>query len=149
MRITYNTTRADAQLLSRRDAFGAAACAIGLGAAPLEQPAIIALLSATLTTALIAERAVFDSIKSDTSRASEELMNEAFGRTREVIDRIIALRTPDLKALRLKLRALRWCYTGSDAEIEEWQSEHRTTDARILASIVSDLLAHFPHETAA
>jgi hypothetical protein len=73
-------------------------------------------------------------------QGAEDLFDAAFKKVEAVVDRIEELTATTIEGLRVKALAVSWCHSGESILGEEL-SEQNTTDVRLAASIINDLLA--------
>lgn len=70
-------------------------------------------------------------------RSSVELTDDAFHRTADVVQRILALPAHSIEGLRVKARAVAWCH--NDEPVDLSLDGLKTTDLQLVHSILSDL----------
>jgi len=134
-------TRRDFGRLATKSTAAVAAVAIpavALASAPASADAALIALGEELETAWAAEIAAYAQYRGDFSLEHEAITDAAYEATKAVILRIEAVPASTMEGLRVKARAVQWCYDADPVDLAVDQS---TTDLRLANSIIRDLLA--------
>ena len=86
------------------------------------------------------EIAVLARLKGVDTPAGDEEFDAAIDAVSAIVDRIEVIPATSLAGLQVKARAISWCHSGEPLEAEAF-SDQQTTNVRIAASLVNDLLA--------
>lgn len=70
-------------------------------------------------------------------RSNVELTDDAYHRTADVVQRILALPAHSIEGLRVKAKAVAWCYDEEPVDLS--LDGPKTTDLQLVHSILSDL----------
>ena len=97
----------------------------------------VAELAKRFEEAWAAEKAAEHTLKAAQTPADEKPWDDAYAVTQKVVNEIEAMQATTLDGLRLKARAVQWCY-GTD--VIDLRCDQDTTDLRLATSIVEDLL---------
>jgi hypothetical protein len=115
---------------------GATASAVALPSATVGLDADLLALGRQFEAAWATEKAVTDSTATDLQ------CETAVEATSNLAHEIAKAQARTLDGLRVKVRALSWCYDGEDITLfEDDEEKDRTTDTRLADSILRDLLA--------
>lgn len=137
---SYLSHSTPAPVLSRRGIAGAGAALLALAstaaiAAPASGDAELTRLGAELEAAWSVEAA--DAERCETDEELEAVM----ARAGDIVDRIEHLPASTLAGLKVKARAVSWCNQGEEIDPNRFNPYNgATTDGRLAASIVRDLL---------
>lgn len=105
---------------------------------PASADAALVALGEELEAAWAAEIAAYAQHRGDLSLAHEAITDAAHKASKAIILRIEAMAASTIDGLRVKARAVQWCYDGDPVDLVVDQS---TTDLRLANSIIADLLA--------
>ena len=129
-------------IASTRRALGLSALLAPLGAAAAAVPGIgsdVELLA--LGDQLAAAETKMNAFEARNPDCTDEELDEAMAPARSIVDRIEHMEAHSLDGLTVKARAISWCNSGEEIDPDRFCPYPRaTTDARIAASIVRDLL---------
>lgn len=92
-------------------------------------------LGVELEAAWTAERALDASLD-----VGDDAFGVVMGRTRDIVHQIEVIPATSLAGLQVKARAILWCHSGEPIASDAF-NDQETTDIRLAASIVRDLLA--------
>ena len=131
--------------ITRRSFLGDVSLAGGLAALPASLPASAAAhpdaelirLDADLTEAWRFEDAVRHEFAGRSTHETDACVEKAIEAGLAVVARIRAVRAATLDGLRVKARAVSWCYGGDPVSFDE---DHSVTSEHLMAGIVTDLL---------
>jgi hypothetical protein len=122
---------------------GAVTLADRAEAASTSPDAELIALGAELRTAWAIERDAYSRHEGNDTPEVEEMLGAFVTATKAVVDKIEALRATTLEGLKVKALAISWAHCGEPIEDRDFAFNHQyvTTDVRLVASIIRDLLA--------
>jgi hypothetical protein len=125
--------------LHRRGMLGlAAGAAAGIAVPAIGHPdAHLLVLGERLAAAWTEQKAVYARFGAAPSREEEAVCEYACDVALAIVEEIIAAPAATLDGLRVKARAIDWCYDGEDIDFGDLVEE--TVDCRLAASIVAIL----------
>ena len=131
--------------ITRRKALGLLGAGAGAAAATVAVPAVADTADAELLAlgmefeaAWAREVALFASFGDDLTEAQGVALDRAYGAVGAVVDQIERMSARTLDGLKVKARAIQWCYHDDPVDLVV---DRRTTDLVIANSIIRDLLA--------
>ena len=95
-------------------------------------------LGAELEDAIAAEKAIEAAYNAGQYEDEDVALDAAYANTHAIIDQIVAIPASTIEGLRIKARAIQWCYHDDPVDLVVDQN---TTDLRIANSLIADLLA--------
>jgi len=95
-------------------------------------------LGGELEDAIAAEKAIEAAYNAGQYEDEDVALDATYASTHAIIDQIVAIPASTIEGLRIKARAIQWCYHDDPVDLVVDQN---TTDLRIANSLIADLLA--------
>jgi len=105
---------------------------------PASADAALVALGEELEAAWAAEVAAYEKYRDDLSLEAEAITEVTYEATAAIVHQIETMQAATIAGLRVKARAIQWCYHDDPVDLVVDQN---TTDLRIANSLIADLLA--------